>query len=149
MVQYVKMNHFNILVHTFPFKQFGACLMASPPSQEPWSLLTISSPNLTICAWTSIVAWRPQPQAMCTKEWLQEGLIKWNWVAQRSKHSFCCLVIFYVYKPFINCLYPLFTVSVYLQVFCKHNLNSWSPTCAGVCGLYEMGKVDGSKTRHP
>src|SRR5258705_4899720 len=65
---------------------------------------------------------------MCTKQWLQEGLIKSNSVARPSKLSFCCLVIFYLYNPFIICLYPLFTVSVYLLIFCKHNLNRWSPT---------------------
>ena len=36
-------------------------------------------------------------------------------------------LIFRVYKLFINCLYYLFTVSVYLQILRKHKLNSWSP----------------------
>jgi hypothetical protein len=40
-------------------------------------------------------------------------------------------LIFHVYKLFINCLYYLFTVSVYLQVCCKHKLNSWSLTHQG------------------
>jgi hypothetical protein len=47
-------------------------------------------------------------RAMCTKEWLQEGLIRQSWVFIGCRYSFLKFWIYLAFSVFINCLY-LFT----------------------------------------
>lgn len=46
-------------------------------------------------------------QAMCTKEWLREGLMRWDWGSRGSNTLFALLGIFFALSLFINCLYSI------------------------------------------